>query len=130
MPRCIKCAFCSDLGECRNGRTKKTSVNYFDEACEFYQDKNMEEPKKEQQATHTCKKCGRTLPLEQFVKNRHGYTHVCLDCRYPDRNKEKNTKPAPAVKGIADVSDDEIFGELERRGWVGELSRVTVIKLK
>lgn len=57
--------------------------------------RDMNEPKEE--ATKTCKRCGRTLPLSSFSRNRNGLLGVCKDCM-----KAAQKKGAKKTKTILD----------------------------
>lgn len=128
MAKCGNCIFFSDLGACRHGHSRRSDVGYFDNACDNFRDytpKAMEENK--QLNVHTCKKCGRTMPLDQFMRNRYGYTYVCLECS--GRKKEKTT-PTPPHDDNAQLSDDDLIAELIKRGWRGTISKTTHIELE
>lgn len=119
----------------------KTSreVGYFQQACDRYNNKNdndMEETKN----TKVCKVCGQEKPLEEFAKNRWGYTDYCKDCmkakkegKAPGTLKIENTA-AEAIEEIKEhneqlrlaanlsaVATPILMDELKRRGWTGTL---------
>lgn len=97
---CGDCHHFSDVGRCRICATSKREyVGFFADACPLFtrepEQKPAPETKKEMEketpTTKVCKKCGRELPLEQFHKNRWGYTQVCKECKAgktSDRVKE------------------------------------------
>ena len=75
-----------------------------------------------------CKKCGRELPLEQFVKNKHGYTSICKECRYgkkkePKRRNYYGMTQKPLAVSIETYSDQQLLAELKARGWSGTLTK-------
>ena len=88
---CGDCQHFSDVGRCRICATSKREyVGFFADACPLFTrepEQPAPEPKKEMEnekptpTTKVCKKCGRELPLEQFHKNRWGYTQVCKECK-------------------------------------------------
>ena len=87
--KCGECIFLNDTGHCR---LQDKARSYFAEACsrfstEPYIHKPKEEkPMKEEtkpaavETSRVCKGCGKELPLEQFGRNRYGYTWYCVDC--------------------------------------------------
>ena len=56
--------------------------------------RDMNEPKEE--ATKTCKRCGKELPLSSFSRNRNGMLGVCKDCM--KAAQKKGAKPAKPAK--------------------------------
>lgn len=88
---CGDCHHFSDVGRCRICATSKREyVGFFADACPLFTrepEQPVPETKKEMEnekptpTTKVCKKCGRKLPLEQFHKNRWGYTQVCKECK-------------------------------------------------
>lgn len=56
--------------------------------------RDMNEPKEE--ATKTCKRCGKELPLSSFSRNRNGMLGVCKDCM--KAAQKKGAKPAKQEK--------------------------------
>ena len=140
MPRCNECAYFTDLGGCR-GPVKRSEVSFFQKACEHFEpheqkpteiERPMAKEKQEQtiveeamnKITRTCKRCGRVFPIEDFVRNKYGYTYVCKEC------KKKGTGPRsyrvgekPLAVSISAFSDEELFDELRSRGWSGRLTK-------
>ena len=77
----------------------------------------------------TCKKCGRTKPLEEFHKaktNRDGYEGTCKECRYKDqRRREKirkaaTTAEAPRVGMVKEKPRKEENPDLVTWGFIAE----------
>jgi len=106
---CGDCHHFSDVGRCRIPSTSKREyVGFFADACPLFtrepEQKPAPEPKKEMEnekptpTTKVCKKCGRELPLEQFHKNRWGYTQVCKECQKEAWAKRKPQDSAPVQK--------------------------------
>lgn len=160
---CSECYFFSDLGRCRNGATRRSDVGFFQKACDKFmarEDPNNEPENKtpttmneetktapvataEAPKTKTCSECGRELPLEQFSKNRWGYTSLCKDCMAkkkagkapvshnepaPQPQEEKPaeqtpapSKPRPKRNYLHYVSDEQLVTELKRRGFEGKI---------
>lgn len=87
----------------------------------------MEEEPKE--IKRVCADCGRELPLEQFARNRSGYTKYCKECMKARRGIGKQGKgdyrlhASPLNVGIAAISDDALMAELHKRGWSGHLTK-------
>lgn len=106
--------------------------------------------------TKVCPKCGRTLPITAFNKNKSradGHSNMCRECIaeygkvYRERKKKGESKDAtklleakpafrPDVHGktLADYTPRELMLELYRRGYEGELvyveKKTTTINLK
>ena len=148
---CSDCLYYTDLGACRHPKVSKQDHGYFESACEHFhlsQPDNKDEDNMKpvtKPETKTCTVCGRELPLDQFSKNRWGYTSICSDCMKEKKSaglKSRGKESAP-VSDVSDVStvsqptheepapmpleyftDDDIFLELTRRGWSGKLSRI------
>ena len=88
--KCGECIFLNDTGHCR---LQDKARSYFAEACSRFstepyihkqpkEGKPMKEEKKPAavETSRICKGCGKELPLEQFGRNRYGYTWYCVDC--------------------------------------------------
>lgn len=160
---CSECRFFSDLGRCRNGAARRSDVGFFQKACDKFlppppkednqettkQQEPMEKETKpapaetEAPKTKTCRECGRELPLDQFSKNRWGYTNLCKDCMTakkagkapaaqegpkPQPKEEKPAAAAPAASTAKPkrnylhyVSDEQLVAELKRRGYKGTI---------
>ena len=148
MAKCKECAYFTDEGKCRGPR-KLTMVGYFDEACnDFTTTIPTFDPL--EAGKRQCVHCKKVLPLEQFTKNRWGYTHTCRDCykivhgkestkaalsarkkklRESKEKKEaakakpvQETKPAPHAF-IRDCPSGDLIEELKRRGFAGILTK-------
>lgn len=153
---CSECRFFSDLGRCRNGAARRSDVGFFQKACDKFEP--IQQPTKQQEPmaetkpapaeteapkTKTCRECGRELPLDQFSKNRWGYTNLCKDCMTakkagkapvaqegpkPQPKEEKPAAAAPAASTAKPkrnylhyVSDEQLVAELKRRGYKGTI---------
>lgn len=110
----------------------------------------MEEVKKPQ--TKVCKECGRELPVEMFgrhPKTKDGWQPLCKDCRSRKMKAaaKKPEIPAEAVEKLQELeatvakalepspeirkfTDADLFRELSRRGWTGDLVRIEKRTLK
>ena len=162
MSTCHECRFFSDLGRCRNGAARRSDVGFFQKACDKFlpppQEANQEPTKQPQTMeketkiapaeteapkTKTCRECGRELPLDQFSKNRWGYTNLCKNCMTaknagkapaaqqapkPQPKEEKPAGEAPAASNAKPkrnylhyVSDEQLVAELKRRGYKGTI---------
>ena len=87
-----------------------------------------------------CSKCGKTLPFSEFEKHnksKDGYHRYCKQCGSSSKATPQNESgrpeayiPQPGNKAtltLADFSDENIFAELRRRGYNGQLSFSRVI---
>lgn len=112
----------------------------------------MNEEKKPQ--TKVCKECGRELPVEMFgrhPKTKDGWQPLCKDCRSKKVKAafaaKKPEIPAEAVEKLQELeatvakalepspeirkfTDADLFRELSRRGWTGDLVRIEKRTLK
>lgn len=116
--KCKDCHHFTDEGGCRiSGRSGRENPGYFADACEHFApvgSVQLEPMKKKAPETHkTCKGCGRTLPVEEFVKHwRGGLTGYCKQCwsekvckkggeeaaKNGVSGRPRKEKPAPARK--------------------------------
>lgn len=81
--------------------------------------------------TKICSCCGRKLPLSSFYKNKaakDGHATLCKQCEKEKYGyKAKKNRPLVAQRGVkatlclADFDDPQLFAELRRRGYTGEL---------
>lgn len=76
--------------------------------------------------TKRCYKCGRTLPVTEFHKNRStkdGLQNMCKDC-IKERDAERASKAAEKMKTLRlfQFTPREIMEELKRRGYYGIVS--------
>ena len=163
--KCGECIFLNDTGHCR---LQDKARSYFAEACSrfstepyIHKQPKEEKPMKEEKKTaavetsRICKGCGKELPLEQFGRNRYGYTWYCVDCMKarrqqgmekagynfgeapakPKRKAQPKDKPAadaqPEAKPAPEwkMTDAELITELRARGYRGRLEKVSTIEL-
>lgn len=104
--------------------------------------------------TKVCKCCGRELPVEMFgrhPKTKDGWQPLCKDCRSKKVKAafaaKKPEIPAEAVEKLQELeatvakalepspeirkfTDADLFRELSRRGWTGDLVRIEKRTLK
>ncbi len=131
---CGRCEFMSPTdGACRLPSSGRHVVAYFQEACKARNTQNDNDMKE----TKICQECGRELPLEEFARNRWGYTNTCKDCmkakkagKTPEPEKpihdaleelkEHNEKLRVAAN-LKEVATPILMDELKRRGWSGTL---------
>lgn len=81
-----------------------------------------------EQQTKKCKSCGRTLPLEAFLKcNRtaDGRMNECKECRERRRKSAETSSGNPLEK----FTGRQLIEELRRRGYRGTLEYVEVHKI-
>lgn len=62
----------------------------------------------------TCKRCGRTLPIDDFgTHTRYGVKSVCIECEHTARsNARRGVKKNP----LARFSKEKLIAELRGRG--------------
>lgn len=142
---CGECGWFDD-GYCRKTRN---SVGFFELACADYKGFDAEG----KPATKVCKTCGRELPLSAFG-GRHrtadGLQASCKECMSAKIKKSKKAAPAastpseaepielmpiqePEVKyeptcNLDDYTPQELYDELKRRGWSGQLTRTETLQ--
>lgn len=136
---CGRCEFMSPTdGACRLPSSGRQAVAYFQEACKArntQNDNDMKEDTKEEKAI--CQECGRELPLEEFARNRWGYTNTCKDCmkakkagKAPKPEKSANevieeliehNEKLRVAANLKEVATPILMDELKRRGWSGTL---------
>jgi ribosome-binding protein aMBF1 (putative translation factor) len=86
----------------------------------------------QEQETRTCKRCGRELPISEFMTHKfYGHTHVCRECAAQARkaSHKKANEVEELRRQLADArqtaierfSPRELMAELYRRGYEGEL---------
>ena len=82
---CGNCKHFSKDGTCLSPSSHRKEVSYFAPMCK---DGNVSlpvgfttTPTEPLSHTKTCKWCGGTFPVEQFVKNASGYVRVCKTCK-------------------------------------------------
>lgn len=84
--------------------------------------------------TKTCKCCGKTLPIEEFSKNKcslDGYFYVCKTCRSTNiSNGSKQAKRQLTLKSLDQFTSRDLMLELKRRGYDGILTCRKEINLK
>lgn len=142
--RCSECFFFRGKdGGCTNPKSRFGYVGYFQEAGPCFAAKDAPEPIKENKAMaeetkdikRVCADCGRELPLEQFARNRQGYTKYCKECMKVRRGKGKQVGAnyhiphTPLNVGIAAISDDALMAELRKRGWSGRLTKTLEMEI-
>ena len=74
-----------------------------------------------------CKCCGRELPIDQFMKNALGVSHVCKDCAAEKKRKKREEtrrlkqQAVDAINArnlrLNDFTPRELMTELKRRGY-------------
>ena len=95
--------------------------------------------------TKVCKCCGKELPITEYSKDRQtkdGYSNKCKVCKsaqykkWYDKHhpKPKTASPSifadpqpPQYVSLQNMTDSELFAEIRRRGYTGELRYNTVI---
>ncbi|MBR0246025.1 MAG: hypothetical protein IJQ61_06125 [Bacteroidales bacterium] len=140
--RCSECFFFRGKdGGCTNPKSRFGYVGYFQEAGPCFaakdapekENKTMAEEPKE--IKRVCADCGRELPLEQFARNRSGYTKYCKECMKVRRGKGKqpggnyHLPQAPLNVGIAAIGDEALMAELKKRGWSGRLTKTLEMEI-
>ena len=152
---CGDCLHLTDVGRCVIPQVRHQERSFFSPACVWFTNRNAKQEttmdkytiKGDKNETRTCSECGRTLPLEQFHKNRWGFTKICKEChakkaaaRVKKTNAEKKDqkireeKPAVVVHrlhqhyspevvadALRDATDQQLVDELSGRGWRGSV---------
>lgn len=85
--------------------------------------------------TKACTCCGKELSLNQFNKNSRNkdkHDTMCKECRKKKTVATYSKVAQPGIKAtfrISDFEDNQLFAELRRRGYTGELhySRVVTV---
>lgn len=83
--------------------------------------------------TKRCSKCGRELPISAFGKDHRtddGHARYCKEClsaRVNRRNQIKQANTERGLKRLEAYTDDALYNELRRRGWIGRLVRAEYI---
>lgn len=90
----------------------------------------------------TCTKCGKALPLEEFLPNKNskdGYYKQCKSCVASARKPHGGVSSKPiescgfssptVAQELTSFKTTDIFAELRRRGWSGELHFTKVQKI-
>lgn len=75
--------------------------------------------------TKKCYKCGRTLPITEFYKNRYmkdGLQTICKEC-VKKRDEERKTKRLGELKdiGLSAYTPRDLMHELAKRGYYGSV---------
>lgn len=92
----------------------------------------------EAEGTKVCKCCGRLLSTSMFYHHRtskDGVWNTCKDCCRKARKTLKEQQRAgmepeqQVVFSISNLTDDAIFDELRRRGYIGELKYYRVVNI-
>ena len=87
-------------------------------------------------ATKKCKCCRKVKPLTEFHRNhtyKDGHSSTCKECtariREENRLKRANSVKTVVTVNLSEVTDDGLKEELQRRGWFGELQKVSTLSL-
>ena len=90
--------------------------------------------------TKTCKCCGQEKLLNEFYKNRIGYTQVCKECvhRKQKERKEKKSELSQLRQqveekkqlALSDFQPRELMKELKRRGYEFTMTYTEVHTIK
>ena len=71
--------------------------------------------------TKTCPRCGRTLPIENFYKNKDGKPYsYCKECVKVLNAARKITLP-DSENPLSAYTPRQLMQELKRRGYTGKL---------
>lgn len=71
--------------------------------------------------TKTCPKCGRTLPIENFYKNKDGKPYsYCKEC-VKVLNAARKITPPDSENPLSAYTPRQLMQELKRRGYTGKL---------
>ena len=79
--------------------------------------------------TRKCANCGRELPISSFYRKGKGLQSWCIDCcREHGRLRNGVTGEYRDNPTISNATDKQLFDELKRRGYQGELTISFVLK--
>ena len=71
--------------------------------------------------TKTCPRCGRTLPIESFYKNKDGKPYsYCKEC-VKVLNAARKITPPDSENPLSAYTPRQLMQELKRRGYTGKL---------
>ena len=149
---CHECNYYGPLGRCRHPRVARPDRNYFEKACENFEQQEPTQTEtpttmEEKTTTKVCKECGRELPLDAFMRNPHGVTSICKECAEkkkaikrdllgravsPGHLEDKPTpgKCAPKPEEILKhYTDSDLVDELRRRGYAGTLTKTSTLEV-
>ena len=71
--------------------------------------------------TKTCPRCGRTLPIENFYKNKDGKPYsYCKEC-VKVLNSARRITPPDSENPLSAFTPRQLMQELKRRGYTGKL---------
>ena len=71
--------------------------------------------------TKTCPRCGRTLPIENFYKNKDGKPYsYCKEC-VKVLNAARKITPPDSENPLSEYTPRQLMQELKRRGYTGKL---------
>ena len=90
---------------------------------------NQEDEKKLFEKTRVCPNCGRELPENKFYRKGKGLQSWCIDCcRKHGKLRNGTTGVYRDNPTISDATDQQLYDELKRRGYQGELTKHQVLK--
>lgn len=79
--------------------------------------------------TRVCPNCGRELPENKFYRKGKGLQSWCIDCcRKHGKLRNGTTGEYRDNPTISDATDQQLYDELKRRGYQGELTKHQVLK--
>lgn len=80
-----------------------------------------------QSQTKCCSKCGRELPISQFYRKGKNSQSWCIDC-CKEHGRLRNGATGEYRITISEASDQQLYNELKRRGYEGELYKRQILK--
>lgn len=126
MDYCSECLFFSDGGGCRNSKSKRREVGYFQKACN------------EGKPVETVSSILVPVKQEEIVKEDMKKEELSPSTekgtKEPKVRKARRSKKIvePVVEKVtikvADLSDEELIEELKARGFKGKLTRTVEFK--
>lgn len=152
---CGHCALVRDFdGYCRQKGTYVNALNV--EECFVAPEQPEQELQPEtqtqsaQEEMRVCRQCGRLLPLSQYARHamaKDGYQPICRECMAERVSAAKLGKPKrkaqPAsaegavpepekphllsIDDLREFDDEDLFAELTRRGYKGEVSKIITL---
>jgi hypothetical protein len=90
---------------------------------------NQEDEKEPFEKSRVCPNCGRELPENKFYRKGKGLQSWCIDCcRKHGKLRNGTTGEYRDNPTISDATDQQLYDELKRRGYQGELTKHQVLK--
>jgi len=126
MDYCSECLFFSDGGGCRNSKSKRREVGYFQKACN--------EGKPAETVPSVLVPVKQEEIVKEDMKKEESGSYTEKGTKEVKARKARKSKKIvePVVERVtikvADLSDEELIAELKARGFRGKLTRTVEFK--